>query len=79
MLCSIKDLRQKTSEILALVEKGEEVIITFHGVKKARILPLQAIKAKKDGDGFGMWKDRDDLEGSESYVRNLRKGRHHGR
>ena len=80
MICSIKELRQKTSEIIELVESGEEVIITSRGVKKARLLPLEVKANSKAKDAaFGMWKDRDDMEDSAAYVRELRKGRTHAR
>ena len=80
MICSVKELRQKTSEILDLIDKGEEVIITFRGKKKAKIISLKELRKSdlrhSESAAFGMWKDHPDLtDSSAQYVHELRKGR----
>jgi len=73
-----KDLRIRTSAILEDVEKGHEVIITKRGKSVAVLMPLN----KRSGDlkptGFGMWKDRKDLDDVSIWIDNLRKERSHG-
>lgn len=73
-----KDLRIRASAILEDVEKGHEVIITKRGKSVAVLMPLN----KRSGDlkltGFGMWKDRKDLDDVSTLIDNLRKERSHG-
>ncbi len=71
---STKELRQKTKEILDLVDTGEQIIITYRGKKKAKIVPI-SLGESKGKTGFGMWKDNPDIQDSSDYVRKLRKGR----
>jgi len=73
MVISAKDLRFKLSSIFELLNKGENIIITFRGKKKAKIIPLNENKNKKEDIAFGMWKDREiDVE---EYIHKQRKGR----
>ena len=72
--CTIKELRQKTKEILDMTDLGEEVLITYRGQEKALVSGIERVK-KKSRIGFGMWADRDDLGDAGSYVQGLRKGR----
>ena len=71
---SIKDLRQRTKEILDIVDHGEPVTITYRGKKKAAVIPLER-RAEKSDIGFGMWADRDEIGDSAEHVRHLRAGR----
>lgn len=77
MKATAKDLRFHTGSILDSVSRGEEVIITYHGKEKAKLVPLQEaeIGESVSQEGFGMWKDRDDFKDPAEYVRSLRKGR----
>jgi len=62
--------------ILESVGRGEEVLITNRGQIKARIVPSEQLRSKKEKNPFvGMWKDRTDMNDVETYVRELRKGR----
>ena len=74
MIVSIKELRQKTKEIIDLVENGNSVVITYRGNKKAKVVPLET-NLTKTNLGFGMWSDRTDIEDSSNYVKSMRKGR----
>ncbi|RLD12154.1 MAG: type II toxin-antitoxin system prevent-host-death family antitoxin [Chlamydiae bacterium] len=75
--CSIKHLRQHTREILDLVDAGNEVLITYRGKKKAKVVPLSVGKKMFENTAFGIWSDRDDFnENSKKHVRNIRKGRY---
>jgi len=80
MEVSAKELRQKTRLLLDMVERGEEVIITYRGRPRARIVsinegPDQAESAGKN-ELFGLWADREDLADPRTWVRNLRQSRY---
>lgn len=71
---SIKELRQKTREIVDLAESGQSITITYRGKKKAKVVPLyEDIGASKAG--FGMWSDREEMQDSSKYVQTVRQGR----
>jgi prevent-host-death family protein len=77
MRASAKELRTKSHEILEAVSRGEEVVITYRGKVRAKIIGYK----KERGTGetahalFGMWKDNPRVEDVDGYVRRLRKGR----
>jgi prevent-host-death family protein len=77
MRASAKELRTKSHEILEAVSRGEEVVITYRGKARAKIIGYK----KERGTGakahalFGMWKDNPKAEDVGGYVRRLRKGR----
>ena len=76
MQATSKDLRFHTKEILDATMRGEEVIITYHGKPCAKIIPInKSTDVGKSNDFCGMWKDREDMEEVETYVRNVRRGR----
>lgn len=45
---SIKQLRQKTKEIIDLAENGERIFITYRGKKKAMVVPIAKNIEKND-------------------------------
>ncbi|TVQ30740.1 MAG: type II toxin-antitoxin system prevent-host-death family antitoxin [Wenzhouxiangella sp.] len=65
MKATTKDLRLKTRELIAATDRGEEVIITFRGRERARLVPLATTTApdRKRNPAFAMWNDQ---EGSVS-------------
>ena len=71
---SIKQLRQKTKEIIDIAESGQSVTITYRGRKKAKVVPLEK-KREKTRIGFGMWSDRGNITDSSEYVRGIRMSR----
>ena len=75
MKATAKDLRFHSRELLNTVNRGEEVIITFHGKPCAKLIPYQDEKRIKEDKLFGIWKDNEGIQNVEEYVRNLRKGR----
>ena len=76
MKATAKDLRFHSRELLDTVKRGEEVVITYRGRPCAKLVPYQkeGKKIKKD-ELFGIWKEHEDIQHVEEYVRNLRKGR----
>lgn len=76
MKATAKDLRFHSKEILDTVSRGEEVIITLRGKPQAKIVPYETETGKKQESAlFGIWKDNQQVEEVEQYVRHIRKGR----
>lgn len=76
MKATAKDLRFHSSELLAAVSRGEEVVITYRGKPCAKLVPyINEGKNIYKGELFGIWKDHKNAKEVEKYVRNLRKGR----
>jgi len=76
MKATAKDLRFQSRELLNTVSRGEEVVITYRGKPCAKLVPYhkEGKKIEKD-ELFGIWKEHEDIQDVEKYVRNLRKGR----
>jgi len=72
MEITARDLRFHTAEIFDILSKGEDIIITYRGKARAKLIGINQ-KKKKEDIAFGMWSDRD--EDVESMVRQMRKGR----
>ena len=76
MKATAKDLRFQSRELLNTVSRGEEVVITYRGKPCAKLVPYHKEEKKIEKDElFGIWKEREDIQNIEEYVRNLRKGR----
>ncbi len=74
MTVTAKDLRFNVSMLFDVLEKGEDVLITYRGKAKAKLISCDApINAPKDDALFGMWRDRD--ESVDEMVRGMRAGR----
>ena len=78
MEATTKDLRLHTAELLAAADRGETVIISYRGKRRA------VLKRWQDGESestrgernpaFGIWSDRTD-EDVADHVRRLRERR----
>lgn len=78
MKATAKDLRFHSRELLDTVSRGEEVVITYRGKPCAKLVPYEEennVKKGEKDDLFGIWKDYDEIQNVNEYVRNLRKGR----
>ena len=77
MYASAKDLRFHSKNLLDVVSRGEEVIITYRGKPCAKLTPLNKAdkKISQTDPLFGIWKDHKPTKDVDKYVRNLRKGR----
>lgn len=76
MKATAKDLRFHLKELLDIVNRGEEIEITFRGKPCAKLIPYTG--NKKHGatnELFGIWKDNDSIKNVDEYVRGLRKER----
>ncbi|MBU1054339.1 MAG: type II toxin-antitoxin system prevent-host-death family antitoxin [Proteobacteria bacterium] len=77
MKATAKDLRFHSKGLLDTVKKGEEVIITFRGKPRAKLIPYTEKKKEiTKNELFGIWKDNDVIKDVDEYVRKLRKGRY---
>jgi prevent-host-death family protein len=77
MRASAKELRSKSNQILDAVLRGEEVVITYRGKARARMIRYNK-KHAINGNAhalFGMWADHLLVADVDRYVRELRKGR----
>ena len=74
MTVTAKDLRFNISMLFDVLGKGEDVLITYRGKARAKLIAYdQASDDKKEDAIFGMWRDRD--EDVDAMVRDMRKGR----
>ena len=78
MEVSTKELRIQPGKIIDQVVNGQEITVTFRGKALAKIVPLnQGISSDENDENsiFGLWKDHDQVENVDDYVRDIRKGR----
>ena len=81
MEISTKQLRIQPGKIISIVNSGQDVTVTYRGKPSAKIIPISKKNIidpkvlESDNELFGLWKDREDIENVDQYVRNLRKGR----
>ena len=81
MTISTKQLRTEPGRIIAMVNNGHDITITYRGKSSAKLVPIAKKKAvnreKVDSENelFGLWKERQDTVNVDQYVRNIRKGR----
>ena len=73
MEVTTKDLRFKINMLFDVLNKGEDITITYRGKAKAKLISTQKNIEKKDDSLFGIWKDKED--NVDDIVRNMRKGR----
>jgi len=77
MTVTAKDLRFNISMLFDILSKGEDVLITYRGKAKAKLIAYNQLSNDKKTDTiFGMWQDRE--EDVDTMVRNMRKGRNFG-
>jgi antitoxin (DNA-binding transcriptional repressor) of toxin-antitoxin stability system len=66
-------------EVLAAVERGETVVLTYRGEVWALMVPPGEMKQPHieiaDDPVFGMWRDREETRDAQAYVRKLRRPR----
>jgi prevent-host-death family protein len=79
MKATAKEMRFKTKEILAAIERGEEVTITYRGKEKAKIVPLEQERSTNTGEEeeplFGIWRTNKRVADVNAYLDELRGGR----
>lgn len=76
MNATAKDLRFHSKELLDTVSRGEEVVITYRGKPCAKLVPFtEEVKEEPAKELFGLWKDHEEMQDVDAYVRKKRKGR----
>jgi prevent-host-death family protein len=70
-----RELRSKTSEILQETRRGNEVLITVRGKPAAILKPVLNRERGFKRIGFGLWKDRVDMEDPSRWVEEMRRER----
>ena len=77
MKATAKDLRFHSKELLDSVLRGEEIIITYRGKPRAKLIPLKEKKINKNSkkELFGIWKDNKKIKNVNEYIKKIRKGR----
>lgn len=73
MTVTAKDLRFNISMLFDVLSKGEDILITYRGKAKAKLISYDEHIEEKSDDIFGMWKDKED--DVDTVVRNMRQGR----
>ena len=75
-----KSLRSRVGEILACVDRGESVVITYRGKPRARLVGIDETgnpSAAGEGfPGFGMWQDHEEMQDVDAWLRGMRQPRH---
>ncbi|MCA9899656.1 MAG: type II toxin-antitoxin system prevent-host-death family antitoxin [Anaerolineales bacterium] len=75
MQATAKDLRFNVKELLDIVARGEEVIITYRGKPQAKLVPFED-NVDDEVHLFGIWANHAESEDVNAYVESLRKGRY---
>lgn len=74
MTVTAKDLRFNISMLFDVLGKGEDILITYRGKAKAKLIACNTSSDNKKTDSiFGMWRDRE--EEVNTMVRQMRQGR----
>ena len=79
MKATAKDLRFHSKKLLDTVNRGEEVVITYRGKPCAKLVPYEQddiIESELKDEFFGIWKDNNEVNDINEYVREIRKGRY---
>ncbi|HFQ93186.1 MAG TPA: type II toxin-antitoxin system prevent-host-death family antitoxin [Anaerolineae bacterium] len=71
MQATAKDLRFNVKELLDAVTRGEEIIITYRGQPRAKLIPYEN-QLEEENDLFGIWADYPETENVNEYVRKKR-------
>ena len=79
MEITTKQLRMAPGRIISQVSNGQEIIITYRGKPSAKIVPIAGRQnnnfAETENELFGIWKNRNDIDDVDQYIRKIRKGR----
>lgn len=76
MEATTKDMRLHARELLAATDRGEEVVITWRGRRRAKLVRWtghEEVAAGQRNPAFALWADR--AEDVDTMVRTLRRGR----
>lgn len=79
MYLTVKEFCDNAQKHLKTVSSGEELIITFHGKRYAKLVPFSSKEnnVENDDELFGIWKNRKNLQNVNATLRKMRKNRFH--
>ena len=77
MEISADGLRSRMAEVLACLDRGESVTVTWRGKPRARLVGIEPAHEDGVSPAFGMWKGRADMADVVTQVRRLRNERFH--
>ncbi|WP_347331322.1 type II toxin-antitoxin system Phd/YefM family antitoxin [Marinimicrobium locisalis] len=74
------DLRLHTKSLMAAVSRGEEVIISYRGKRRAKLVPLDDTASERASVNplFGLWASDKEQPSVEEQVRQLCQPRSFG-
>ncbi len=80
---TIVDLRYRMKDVLRAIDRGEAVTVLYRGKPKATLTPFHEASQRPDRRNarteeqpfFGLWRDREDMEDPDSWLRSVRKPR----
>ncbi|MEH6552235.1 MAG: type II toxin-antitoxin system prevent-host-death family antitoxin [Pseudomonadales bacterium] len=78
MEATTKDLRLHTKELISATDRGEQVIITYHGKPRAVLAPYvdsNQVNAEQHNPAFGLWADKKHKQTVAQQVRYARTPR----
>lgn len=80
MEATTKDLRLHTKSLMAATSRGEEVIISYRGKRRAKLVPLdeQMPPDREANPLFGLWADTTPDMSVAQQLRQLRQPRNFG-
>jgi len=74
MTVTAKDLRFNISMLFDILSKGEDILITYRGKARAKLISYtESSNEKKSDIIFGMWADKE--ESVDDVVWGMRQGR----
>lgn len=78
VFASAKYLRNHVKELLSTVGNGEEVVVTYRGKAKAKLIPFPGkdTPSIENDQLFGIWKDNPLVKDVDNYIDKLRENRH---
>lgn len=78
MQASILDLRYKMRDVLAGLDRGETIVVTHQGKRRAKLVPIRESKtlSVKEHPYFGSRSDTENSASVAEYMKQLRKSRH---
>jgi len=84
MEVTLEELKIQGDEVISQIGQGYNVTIIHNGRAYAKIIPLDDSLAEEntntefdnpENELFGIWKDRNELNDVDLYVRRMRQGR----
>ena len=78
MVISTEQLKIQPERIISEINRVQEITITYLGKPSAKIVPIFDSNSNLDESAnelFGIWKNREDTEDVNQYIRNMRRGR----